>query len=564
MTELRAWQIEAINQYFASSPKDYTVTATPGAGKTNFALILAKRLWDEGAISRIIVVVPTDHLRTQWAEAAKARGLLLHASLGNDGSLTREFFGYVTTYPQVARNPLLHEARSRFPKKTLVIFDEVHHAGDGLSWGDGIRIAFGDVERRLSLTGTPFRTGKDERIPFIRYVDQGDEFESVADYTYSYQQALSDSVVRPVMFAAYTGHAKWESDAEHAEGALAGANSHKDEMAAWRTVLHPRGKWVPHVLSAAISRLDHMREHGKMPDAGLLVLASDQDSAREYAKIIKALTGTDPIVALSDDPQSSQRIDEFNKGYQKYLVAVRMVSEGVDVPRLGVLVWLTSYRTPLFFAQAVGRVVRSRARHESATVFLPAVRPLLSLAGDLERQRKHVLPKVQSVEDLDELTVEIERSEKSENRAFKPLYSQAEFGHVMVSGKALTGDSNYQYSDEDLDALGIFAHAPELLSPQETAALLSARDAEMRKKSEDTLLAFDSPEIMESQQSAHEKALSIRREINLLVNRLSVRTGFSQSDIHVAARKQNPGPPNAEANVDLLSRRRDWLLSKLT
>ena len=53
----------------------------------------------------------------------------------------------------------------------------------------------------------------------------------------------------------------------------------------------------------------------------------------------------------------------------------------VDVPRAACLAWMTSYRTPLFFAQAVGRVVRARRPGESATVFLPAVRPLLALAA---------------------------------------------------------------------------------------------------------------------------------------------------------------------------------------
>lgn len=562
MSSLRAWQEEALNLYFDKSPTDFTVTATPGAGKTTFALTLASRLLKKHEVDRVVVVVPTDHLRKQWAEAASKFNLPLNPDLDNSSSLASHYLGYVTTYPQVARKPLLHAARVDFPKKTLVIFDEVHHAGEGLSWGDGIYQAFSHARKRLSLTGTPFRTKVDERIPFLTYEDKGDEIESVADYTYSYQQALSEGVVRPVMFAAYTGEARWEADAETASGSLAGLSTQKDEMAAWRTVLHPRGKWVPHVLAAASSRLDAIRESKIMPDAGMLVLASDQDSARAYARILKGITGIEPVVALSDDPQSSARIDEFNRGYQKYLVAVRMVSEGVDVPRLGVLVWLTSYRTPLFFAQAVGRVVRARSRKESATVFVPAVRPLLALAADLESQRKHVLPKLRALEDADEIMVEIEQQEKGEQFGFKPLDSQAAFGHVLFSGKAITGD--YEYSDTDLDALGLFAHAPELLSPKEMAALLAERDDEHRKQSEETLRVLETPAEEERLVKTHEQIMGLRREINLLVNRLSTRTGFKQADIHLAARKQCPGPPNSEANVDLLSERRDWLMSKLS
>lgn len=562
MSGLRAWQEEALNLYFESIPQDFTVTATPGAGKTTFALTLASRLMKQHEIDRLVVVVPTDHLRKQWAEAASLFNMPLNPDLDNASSLASHYLGYVTTYPQVARKPLLHAARVDFPKKTLVIFDEVHHAGEGLSWGDGIYQAFSHARKRLSLTGTPFRTRVDERIPFLKYEDQGDEIESTADYTYSYQQALKDGVVRPVMFAAYTGEASWESDAEKASGSLAGLSTQKDEMSAWRTVLHPRGKWVPHVLAAASSRLDEVRESKLMPDAGMLVLASDQDSAREYARILKSITGIEPVVALSDDPQSSARIDEFNRGYQKYLVAVRMVSEGVDVPRLGVLVWLTSYRTPLFFAQAVGRVVRARSRKESATVFLPAVRPLLALASDLEAQRKHVLPKLKDIEDVDEIMVELAEHEKGEGFGFKPLDSQASFGHVLFSGKAVTAEGDY--GDFDMDSLGLFAHAPELLSPQEMAALLASRDEDHRRKSEETLKVLDTPSEEERIVKTHEQVMGLRREINLLVNRLAMRTGFKQADIHLAARKQCPGPPNSEANADLLGLRRDWLMSKLS
>ena len=73
------------------------------------------------------------------------------------------------------------------------------------------------------------------------------------------------------------------------------------------------------------------------------------------------------------------------------MVAVRMVSEGVDVPRLAVGVYATSASTPLYFAQAIGRFVRARRPGETASVFLPSVPMLLQLASELEVQRNHVL-----------------------------------------------------------------------------------------------------------------------------------------------------------------------------
>jgi len=374
---LRAWQQAALGQYEESSPKDFLVTATPGAGKTTFALTLAARLLSRREVARVVVVCPTDHLRLQWAEAADAMGIVLDPNLTNAvGPVRAGTQGYVTTYAQVAGKPMLHAARAT-AVKSLVILDEVHHAGDGLSWGEAVEEAYGMAARRLCLTGTPFRTKPDERIPFVRYEEDTFEGEagglvSRADYTYGYKEALADSVVRPVVFAAYTGTSRWRNSAgEVVAASLSEAGTKSVEMQAWRTALDPKGQWVPHVIAAMDDRITHLREEGGMPDAAGLILASDQDDARAYAKIVRRVTGKTAEVILSDDPKASKKIERFATGSARIAVCVRMISEGVDVPRAAVLAWMTSYRTPLFFAQAVGRVVRSRASHESATVFLP-------------------------------------------------------------------------------------------------------------------------------------------------------------------------------------------------
>src|SRR3954447_16248662 len=406
---LRASQRQGLAAYIRSGSVDYLVTATPGAGKTTFALAVAQVLLGQRAVDRVIVVCPTDHLRSQWAAAAHRAGVALDPLLTNaDGPVRPDFRGYVTTYAQVAGAPMLHRARTE-ARRSLVVLDEIHHAGDGLSWGDAVADAFGPARRRLSLTGTPFRTRPDERIPFVRYDAVGDgALESAADYTYGYRHALGDRVVRPVVFAAYTGVSRWRNSAgEVVAASLTEAATKKTEAQAWKTALNPKGKWVPHVLAAMDERITHLREHG-MPDAAGLVLASDQDDARAYAEIVHRVTGEKPVVILSDDPKANKKIESFTNGMQRMAVCVRMISEGVDVPRAACLAWMTSYRTPLFFAQAVGRVVRARHPHESATVFLPAVRPLLALAAEMEAERNHVIPPpAPGSDDLDTLDVEM-------------------------------------------------------------------------------------------------------------------------------------------------------------
>ena len=292
----------------------------------------------------------------------------------------------------MASHPTRHRVRTE-NRRTLVVFDEIHHGGDAKSWGEAIREAFDDATRRLALTGTPFRSD-DAAIPFVTYAPDGDGLvRSQADHTYGYAEALADGVVRPVVFLAYSGEARWRTSAGEEHAARLGEPLNAEQTArAWRTVLDPSGEWIPAVLQAADTRLTQLR-NGGVPDAGAMVIASDQKAARAYAAVLTRLTGETPTVVLSDDPGSSARIAEFSAGTSRWLVAVRMVSEGVDVPRLAVGVYATSASTPLFFAQAIGRYVRSRRPGETASIFLPSVPTLLDLASQMEAQRDHVLGK---------------------------------------------------------------------------------------------------------------------------------------------------------------------------
>lgn len=551
--KLRQWQQEALELYFAEPRKDFLTVATPGAGKTTFALRVAKMLHESGQIARITVVAPTEHLKSQWADSAARIGLAIDPNFKNsDGRHGSEYMGVALTYAQVASKPILHRNRTE-AAKTLVILDEVHHGGDALSWGEAIREAFEPATRRLSLTGTPFRSD-DAQIPFVEYVDDGTGvLRSKADYTYGYGPALRDHVVRPVIFMAYSGQMRWQTSTGEVMEAQLGEAATKDITAsAWRTALDPKGEWIPAVLKAADLRLTEVRRN--VPDAGGLVIATDHEDARAYAAILERLSGEKVVTVLSDDPTASEKIEDFSEGTQRWMVAVRMVSEGVDVPRLCVGVYATSTSTPMFFAQAVGRFVRSRKRGETASVFLPSVPKLMELANEMEEERDHALEidTGVTVEDLEDAPEEdLIREANQEDSAsssltgakFQALESQASFDKVLYDGGEF-GTGGAIGSAEELDFLGI----PGLLDADQVSTLLKQRQAEQLRR-----------QPRKSQQDAavvdHRQMKELRKKLASSVSAWAARSGTPHGVIHNKLREISGGPAVAQATKEQIEKR---------
>ncbi|MCW2885609.1 MAG: type restriction protein res subunit [Streptosporangiaceae bacterium] len=571
---LRAWQQQALEIYFrepgsgrspdasdgpgqGNGPRDFLTVATPGAGKTTFALRLARELLERRIVAGITVVCPTEHLKRQWAEAAARVGIKIDPEFQNaQGRTARDFHGVAVTYATVAARPMLHRNRTE-ARKTLVILDEVHHAGDGLSWGDAIREAFEPAVRRLGLSGTPFRTDINP-IPFVEYEEGPDGIRrSSADYTYGYGPALADGVVRPVIFLAYAGEMRWRTRAGDEITATLGEPLTQDQTAqAWRAALDPKGDWIRQVIAAADKRLTEVRRG--VPDAGGMVIATDHETARAYAKMIRGVSGQGATVVLSDDPNASKKIKQFSVSEDRWLVAVRMVSEGVDIPRLSVGVYATSTSTPLFFAQAIGRFVRSRRRGETASVFLPSVPTLMGHASEMETERDHVLDRPRREDGLDDdLLAEANRQHDNpdvgEELEFETVEASATFDRVLYDGGEF-GTHAESGSAEEQEFLGI----PGLLEPEQVTQLLRQRQAG-QLAAQRKLRGRGAPE---PERTAAEDLQALRKELNGLVGAWNHRTGQPHGVIHNELRRTCGGPPAAQASGDDLRKRiakiRDW------
>jgi superfamily II DNA or RNA helicase len=584
---LRGWQKDAYHEYFRLPRRDFLLVATPGAGKTTYALTVAAELLARREIASLTIVTPTEHLKHQWAAAAARFGIAIDSAYRNaQGRAGADFAGVAVTYAQVAAHPALHRQRTE-NRRTLVIFDEIHHAGDAMSWGDAVKEAFDPARRRLALTGTPFRSDANP-IPFVTYTDEpGGGKRSASDYVYGYGPALENGVVRPVIFLAYSGEMHWRTRAGDEITATLGTPMTKDQIAhAWRTALDPAGEWVSRVLEAADKRLTEVRRG--MPDAGGLVIAGDHEDARAYAALLRGLTGKRPVVVLSDDKTASKKISAFAESGDRWMVAVRMVSEGVDIPRLAVGVYATSVSTALFFAQAVGRFVRARRRGETASVFLPSVPVLLSYAAELETERDHILRAPGEPGEEEDLLAEAQRERNNpdtfDEPAFQALNASAHFDRVLYDGGEF-GTATAAGSPEEEDFLGL----PGLLEPDQVRTLLRKRqDAQLATRSQaatilasavpasavpasapaDTSVtrpgalrpaAATAPEAPAAPPVSRQALAALRKELNGLVGAWSHRTGQPHGVIHNNLRQTCGGPALPQATADQIRARIDMI-----
>lgn len=506
----------------AHSATSFLASATPAAGKTTFGLHIAHRMLSANFVSRVVVVGPTTHICRQWAADAGRYGIDLEPNRPNsDGPESTDFHGVAVTYQTIASGPETHRlAAGRRP--TLLIADEPHHMGDLAAWGLQTRKAFDGARFRLLLSGTPFRSDN-SAIPWVTYDEDG---LSQADYVYGYPQALVDRVCRPITFLPYDGEMEWISDGRLRSADFDLALPAAESARRLRTALSPDGEWMGEVLRDGDARLSEVRADGH-PDAGGLVIASDQDHARAIAARLASISGQQPELVMSDEPDASRRIAEFAASERRWLVSVLMVSEGVDIPRLRVGVYATAARTELFFRQVVGRFIRTtpRPRRQMSYLLMPADPRLKALAREIELERRHALDLAPEAEEDEGEEFDDPRTEPGEpGGGFAALSSgDAELDEAIMSETALQ-----LFPTED----------PEPAKKPTAVAKPKAAPADAEPKRE----------------SAYETRERLRGERSGLVAKVARRTGKSHREVQARINRATRARSVASATIDQLER----------
>jgi superfamily II DNA or RNA helicase len=532
-SSLRAWQVRALTEMDRWESGPFLLSAAPGAGKTRPALELARRQLATGTAGAVVVACPTAPLTRQWARAAHDLGI----DLAPDADSPRPpagFHGVSVTYARVAKAPL-RWARA-LPRRTLVIADEAHHLGEELTWGVAFAKAFAETPQWLLLSGTPFRSDATP-IPGVSYDADG---MAEPDVSYSYAEAVADAVCRPVCFVAYDGSLSWRSGDDVIESSFETVLSTREASRRYRTAIStelPDG--LPRILAEADVKLKAIRQGGHRDAAGLVV-AADSEHARRIAKLLREVTGRVPLVVLHAEARAAAKLAAFSGSTDPWIVAVNMVSEGVDIPRLRVGVYATAAKTPLIFRQIVGRFVRTTPTQpvEASWLYIPADPVLRDHAATIEHELRSSLrrPGEENPFELDERD-ERRETERSDAPEFVPLSADVAPQMTLFGSPAATGP----------------ARRPAVATAPWADALVeaSANGDHHERDPPQTVPAF-------------ERRVQLRDERHRLVSEVRRRDGTSHREINAWLNRKVGIASVEQATLAELERSVELLMGKLT
>jgi superfamily II DNA or RNA helicase len=358
--KLRNWQQDAQDQVkkrFNDGEQFFLLQATPGGGKTICALSIFNEIRKRGIVSHLVVLAPSTTMVNQWRQQAlDMLGIELSSSLiYNTMPDFNRYQGMVMTYQAMNEN---HQSLRIFCEhnSTLVIADEMHHVADGKSWGDSFQNGFENSKHILGLTGTPWASSG-QTIPYVKY---GIDGYALPDFRYGKVSAIKDKVCRVTEF--YPMEATNLTFINETTGEDVGTfetldDARKAKVPGAYTKTLRNSRHMKAMFLEADDKITEIRNNGQ-PMAGGLLVAPDIRTAHKFQDEIFSLTGVDYPIVHSKADKPHERINQFRDEKTRWLISVDMVTEGVDIKRLQVLLFLSAKSTELFLRQVIGRIER--------------------------------------------------------------------------------------------------------------------------------------------------------------------------------------------------------------
>jgi superfamily II DNA or RNA helicase len=395
------WQRKALEVFQKHTEKFFLLNACPGAGKTRFAGSAFNDLRSKGVVDFAVVVVPGVDIPDNYLKSLHDDFNIQLTSTVNAGATApKEFDGVAVTYQSLRFIKETLRTWARHGKKMMVIFDEIHHMGGNYWARDGEDIAEHAVAV-LGMTGTPFRNDTNP-ISFVSF--DIETRECICHFNYHYGEGVTDRVCKDVEFVFVDGESSWATKDSNGDEQLntlqlsdaSAGITDRDRNRALRIATDAEANWLHGAVTSADAMLKGYRETN-MRAACLVVCRpgnSDGDikHLHKVARAVRKLTNYEVREVSYSDPASSGAISSFRNDFsQRYIAAVRKISEGVDIPRLAVMVMATAPSSFLLFMQLIGRVIRmdhagGGTLIDKATVYLPRTPELEQWAKRIEEE----------------------------------------------------------------------------------------------------------------------------------------------------------------------------------
>lgn len=409
---LRPWQADALRQALnwlivQKRDRHFLINAAPGAGKTIAASVIAKQLLEQNEIDRVIVIAPRSEVVRQWGEEYQfITGRTMTKITGADTEPEDYGTDLCATWSAIQG---LQDAFQQVCRgsPTLVICDEHHHAAVEAAWGSRAGSAFAEAKFVLILTGTPIRSDGLETVWFA-FDDQGRiDHPSEGTYTLSYGDAVDLGYCRPITFHRHEG--RFTVTLPDGDGIAVSGSGMEDlgpeykrikglqqALDFYKLACTPKYEadgetpdlhsYQATMLEYGVAKLADLRE--TLPTAGGLVIAPNIAVAEYMADILERIEGEKPALVHSQMANAEARIKAYKSTNKKWIVSVAMISEGVDIKRLRILIYLPFAMTELAFRQAMGRVVRSIGEddYSRAYVVMPTHLQLEEYARRVEKE----------------------------------------------------------------------------------------------------------------------------------------------------------------------------------
>lgn len=454
--QLRRWQSECISKAlnkFSVPGSHFLCLATPGAGKTVMASVLASKLLEQNLIDLVFCFSPSVVVSSDFE-----RALAVQTNARMDGLLGSK--GCSLTYQAML---FLDDVFWKLfdSNRIFVIFDEIHHcAGDGLdnanAWGQKIiRHIQGHATYSLALTGTPWRS---DQIP-IALSSYCQQHKIYCDYIYGLTQAVADNVCRTPKITLIDNDKVWIKHNNEVFKFTCFGELLKKSKCSYQQLIENEAL-ISYVIDKSSQKLSAIRKQHS--NAGGLIVAASVDHANKIAAILYRRTGDQAYIATYREEDPLSIINTFKFNSEKWIISVGMISEGTNIPRLRVCCHLTRVKTELHFRQVLGRILRSSTEaNEEGFLYVPAEPNLLEYATRVAQE----IP--------DGVAIKFDSMSKAQNRECDALILKGDDN--LATNVILTDDCSSTYDSElELD-LGRQAELTSLARSYESTVNIFGR-----------------------------------------------------------------------------------------